>query len=141
MLICTAEGTVTGFGLANPKLIGEREAVRRLLCHQPANRPPVGSAVVTDKGLAGEAAEAFLADLELLLIRPARTDEHPSRSFPNWLRQRVEAIIWTLKHSLAWNTTVDVSQPACGPASSNACSPSTPPSGSTGGSGRRSNAP
>jgi hypothetical protein len=100
MLICTAEGTVTGFGLANPKLMGEREAVRRLLCHQPANRPPVGSAVVTDKGLAGEATEAFFADLELLLIRPARTDEHPSRLFPNWLRQRVEAIIWTLKHQL-----------------------------------------
>jgi hypothetical protein len=25
MLICTVEGTVTGFGLANPKLLGERE--------------------------------------------------------------------------------------------------------------------
>ena len=25
MLICTCEGTVTGFGLANPKLAGERE--------------------------------------------------------------------------------------------------------------------
>src|SRR4030095_14474229 len=31
MLICTADGTVTGFGLANPKLMGEREAVRQLL--------------------------------------------------------------------------------------------------------------
>ena len=100
LLICTAEGTVTGFGLANPKLLGEREAVRQLLAVQPANRPPVGSAVVTDKGLAGADIEAFLADLELLLIRPARTDEHPSRSFPNWLRQRVEAVIWTLKHQL-----------------------------------------
>jgi len=33
------------------------------------------------------------------LIRPARKDERP-RYFPNWLRQRVEAIIWTLKHQL-----------------------------------------
>jgi hypothetical protein len=40
LLVCTADGTVTGFGLANPKLLGEREAVRQLLTHQPANRPP-----------------------------------------------------------------------------------------------------
>jgi hypothetical protein len=100
MLLCTAEGTVTGFGLANPKLVGEREAVRQLLGAQPANRPPAGSAVVTDKGLAGADIEAFLADLELLLIRPARSDEPQPRLFPNWLRQRVEAIIWTLKRQL-----------------------------------------
>jgi hypothetical protein len=100
LLVCTAEGTVTGFGGVNPKLVGERQAVRQLWCHQPANRPPAGSAVVTDKGLAGEDTEAFFADLDLLLIRPARADEHQPRPFPNWLRQRVEAIIWTLKHQL-----------------------------------------
>jgi hypothetical protein len=100
LLLCTAEGTVTGFGLANPKLLGEREAVRQLLTHQPANRPPAGSAVVTDKGLAGEDTEAFFAGLELALLRPARRDEHDPGSFPNWLRQRVEAIIWTLKRQL-----------------------------------------
>jgi hypothetical protein len=92
-------GTVTGFGLANPKLLGEREAVRQLL-HQPANRPPAGSAVVTDKDLSGEDTEAFFAGLELALIRPARRDEHDPGSFPDWLRQRVEALIWTLKHQL-----------------------------------------
>ena len=100
LLLCTADGTVTGFGLANPKLVGEREAVRQLLAHQPANRPPAGSAVVTDKGLAGEGTEGFFAGLELALIRPARRDEPDPGSFPNWLRQRVEAIIWTLKHQL-----------------------------------------
>jgi hypothetical protein len=100
LLLVTADGTVTGFGLANPKLLGEREAVRQLLCAQPANRPPAGSAVVTDKGLAGQETEVFFADLDLLLIRPARTDEHQPRPFPNWLRQRVEAIIWTLKRQL-----------------------------------------
>jgi hypothetical protein len=100
LLLVTADGTVTGFGLANPKLVGEREAVRQLLCAQPANRPPAGSAVVTDKGLAGRETEAFFADLDLLLIRPARTDEHQPRPFPNWLRQRVEAIIWALKRQL-----------------------------------------
>jgi hypothetical protein len=100
LLVCTAEGTVTGFGLANPKLVGEREAVRQLLAAQPANRPPAGSAVVTDKGLAGAATEAFFADLELVLVRPARADEAQPRPFPNWLRQRIEAIIWTLKGQL-----------------------------------------
>jgi hypothetical protein len=100
MLICTADGTVTGFGLANPKLWGEREETRQLLGHQAANRPAPGTAVVTDKGLAGQETEAFFADLELLLIRPGRSDEHQPRPFPNWLRQRVEAIIWTLKRQL-----------------------------------------
>jgi hypothetical protein len=100
MLICTADGTVTGFGLANPKLLGEREETRQLLTHQAANRPAPGTAVVTDKGLSGEDTEQFFANLGLTLIRPARTDEKPPRPFPNWLRQRVEAIIWTLKHQL-----------------------------------------
>jgi hypothetical protein len=100
MLICTAEGTITGFGLANPKLVGEREAVQQLLAAEPANRPPLGSAIVTDKGLAGHDTERFLAELELLMIRPARSDEPQPRPFPNWLRQRVEAIIWTLKRQL-----------------------------------------
>jgi hypothetical protein len=101
MLICTCEGTVTGFGLANPKLTGEREQARQMLKDQPANRPPPGTAIVTDKGLAGEDTEEFFASpgLDLALIRPARKGE-PPRYFPNWLRQRVEAIIWTLKNQL-----------------------------------------
>ena len=101
MLICTCEGTVTGFGLANPKLTGEREQARQMLEGQPANRPSPGTAIVTGKGLAGEGTEEFFASpgLDLTLIRPARKDE-PSRYFPNWLRQRIEAIIWTLKNQL-----------------------------------------
>ena len=101
LLICTCDGTVTGFGLANPKLYGERDQARQMLTGQPANRPPPGTAVVTDKGLAGEDTETFFASpgLDLDLIRPARKDESP-RSFPNWLRQRIEAIIWTLKNQL-----------------------------------------
>jgi hypothetical protein len=102
LLIVTCEGTVTGFGLANPKLAGEREQARTLLKDQPANRPAPGTAIVTDKGLSGEGTEAFFASpsLSLTLIRPARTDEKHPRPFPNWLRQRVEAIIWTLKNQL-----------------------------------------
>jgi hypothetical protein len=102
LLICTCDGTVTGFGLANPKLFGEREEARQMLKDQPANRPAPGTAVVTDKGLSGEETEAFFTsdDLGLTLIRPARKDEKQPRYFPNWLRQRVEAIIWTLKNQL-----------------------------------------
>ena len=93
---------MTGFSLANPKLAGEREQARTMLERVPANRPVPGTAVVTDKGLAGEGTEEFFAGpgLELSLIRPARKDEKAPRYFPNWLRQRVEAIIWTLKNQL-----------------------------------------
>jgi hypothetical protein len=99
MLTCTCEGTVTGFGLANPKLYGERDQARQMLRDNPASRPAPGTAIVTGKGLAGQGTEEFFArpGLDLALIRPARKDEHP-RYFPNWLRQRVEAIIWTLKN-------------------------------------------
>jgi hypothetical protein len=101
LLICTCDGTVTGFGLANPKLHGERDQARQMLTNQPANRPAPGTAVVTDKGLSGEQTEEFFAgpDLGLTLIRPARKDEK-ARPFPNWLRQRAEAIIWALKNQL-----------------------------------------
>ena len=73
-----------------------------MLEDQPANRPAPGTAVVTDKGLSGEDTEAFFASpgLELTLIRPARKDEKAPRCFPNWLRQRVEAIIWALNASI-----------------------------------------
>jgi hypothetical protein len=100
--MCTADGTVTGFGLANPKLYGEREQARQMLERQPANRPAPGTVVVTDKGLSGEDFEGFLAgdSLGLVLVRPARKDEKRARRFPNWLRQRVEAVIWTLKNQL-----------------------------------------
>ena len=74
LIICTCDGTVTGFGLANPKLYGEREQARQMLQDQPANRPLPGTAVVTDKGLSGEDFEDFFTsdDLGLTLIRPAR---------------------------------------------------------------------
>jgi hypothetical protein len=39
LIICTCDGTVTGFSLANPKLHGERDQARQTLERQPANRP------------------------------------------------------------------------------------------------------
>ena len=102
LLICTCDGTVTGFALANPKLAGERETARTMLECRPAGRPAPGTAIVADKGFSGDDFEEFLAggEMGLTLIRPARKDEKTPRPFPNWLRQRVEAIIWTLKSQL-----------------------------------------
>jgi hypothetical protein len=103
LIICTCDGTVTGFSLANPKLHGEPDQARQTLERQPANRPAPGTAVITDKGLSGQGTEEFFADdgLRLTLIRPARKDEKQPRPFPNWLRQRAEAVIWTLKSQLS----------------------------------------
>ena len=39
LLICTCDGTVTGFSLANPKLHGERDQARQTL-ERPAGEPP-----------------------------------------------------------------------------------------------------
>ena len=91
---------MTGFGLANPKLVGEREAVVGMLGGVAANRPAPGTLLVGDKGFAGGDFQTALAGLELALVRPARKDEPDPGGFPNWLRQRIEAIIWTLKHQL-----------------------------------------
>jgi hypothetical protein len=99
LLVVTCEGTTTGFGLANPKLAGERQALLGLL-DTPANTPVEGTVLVSDKGLAGRDVQAALAGKHLTLVRPARKDEPDPGRFPNWLRQRVEAIIWTLKHQL-----------------------------------------
>jgi hypothetical protein len=86
--------TTSGTGCAPPR--------RQTLERQPANRPAPGTAVITDKGLSGPGTEEFFAGdgLGLALIRPARKDEKQPRPFPNWLRQRVEAVIWTLKSQL-----------------------------------------
>ena len=105
LIICTCAGTVTGFGLANPKLYGEREQARQMMQDPPVTRPVAGTAVVTDKGLSDEYFGEFFTseDLGLVLIRSARNDETTPRPFPNWLRQRVEAIIWTQRSLIAYN--------------------------------------
>jgi hypothetical protein len=51
LVLATPEGTVTGFGLANPKLTGERQAMVGMLGGVPANRPAPGTLLVGDKGL------------------------------------------------------------------------------------------
>jgi hypothetical protein len=93
---------VTGFALANPKLYGGREQARTML-GAPARQPPrTGHRHRHRQGPVRQRHRSVLRrpDLGLTLIRPARKDEKQHRYFPNWLRQRVEAIIWTLKNQL-----------------------------------------
>jgi hypothetical protein len=88
-------------GLADPSSAASASKPGRPSGTSPLTAAP-GTAVVTDKGLSGADTEAFFdgLGLRLALIRPARKDEKAPRCFPNWLRQRVEAIIWTLKKQL-----------------------------------------
>ena len=57
LIICTCDGTATGFSLANPKLHGERDQARQTLEDQPANRPAPGTLLVTVKRLSGKDTE------------------------------------------------------------------------------------
>ena len=144
MLIWHLRGDGDRVGLANPNRLAS--ATRPGRCSQPSpptarHRAPL---IVTDKGLAGEGTEEFFASpgLDLTLIRPARKDEPPRDSRKPALRQRIEAIIWTLKEP-ARPRTPRRPGPACVWARTiqRARSPSTPSSGSTGKSAHRSSAP
>ena len=98
LLLVTSEGTTTGFGLANPKLVGERQAV--VAAGAPGQPAGTGHPAGGRQGACRPAVQTALADQQPALVRPARTDEPDPGGFPDWLRQRVEAIIWTLKHQL-----------------------------------------
>ena len=102
LLIVTCEGTVTGFGLANPKLAGEREQAWQCSATglPTARRPAPRSSPTRAWPARTPRSSSPIPAWDLTLIRPARKDERTPRYFPNWLRQRVEAIIWTLKSQL-----------------------------------------
>ncbi|WP_017603284.1 IS4/IS5 family transposase [Nocardiopsis alkaliphila] len=102
MLITTAEGAVCAFSLAHPKELDERKQALHLLHAQQCAPAPVP--IVCDKGFAGAGIQAAVARLGHTIVRPALESEKkrgqgPS-GFPGWLRQRIEAIIWTLKDQL-----------------------------------------
>jgi hypothetical protein len=98
LLITTTDGAVVSFCLANPKELDERKQALHLLHAQRCAPGPCP--IVCDKGFAGAGIEKAAADLGHVLVRPARRDEADTGVFPAWLRQRVEAIIWTLKNQL-----------------------------------------
>jgi hypothetical protein len=96
MLLMAPDGLVTGFILVNPKMYGELDATRMML-GLSANRPLPGSTLVGDKGFRGRVFAAQLLADGMVLVRPACSDEQDPGLFPTWLRQRVEAVIGTLK--------------------------------------------
>ena len=108
MLITTADGSVCAFSLAHPKELDEAhpkgldERAQALHLLHVQDCAPGPAPIVCDKGFAGAEIEAAAADVGHLLIRPSRDDEpEPQvKVFPSWLRQRIEAVIWTLKNQL-----------------------------------------
>jgi hypothetical protein len=98
-LITTAEGMPIVWGLANPK-IGEREVVAALL-GRDGHLITAGQVILADKGFAGRDFEAFIRDqVHAHLIRPDRADEPARFGRLARYRQRIEAIIDTLKGQL-----------------------------------------
>jgi len=81
--------------------------------------------IVTGRACSGEGPRSFFAlpGLTFTLIRPSRKDEEPGPS-QNWLRQRVEAIIWHAEEPARSNgATAALVPPGCGHASSSVCAP------------------
>ncbi|GAA1587686.1 hypothetical protein GCM10009678_82630 [Actinomadura kijaniata] len=98
LLITTADGAVCSFNLAHPKELDERKQA----VHLPHVQPPAPGPcpIVCDKGFAGTEVEKAAADLGHVLVRPPHADEpDPAVAvFPGRLRQRIEAVIWTLRN-------------------------------------------
>ena len=99
-LLAGPDGMPVAWCLATPTL-GEREAAETLLdraARQGVLRP--GMVVLADKGLAGRGFDQFVADLEVLLARPDRTNERYRFGSLGGVRQWIEAIFDTLKDQL-----------------------------------------
>jgi hypothetical protein len=99
LLVTTPQGMVTGFGLANPSWWANVRRWRACwAAWWPTGRPPARCWWATRAcrprlpRLAGEHGLGLAASGPYRRARPW--------GFPNWLRQRIEAIIWTLKHQL-----------------------------------------
>jgi hypothetical protein len=90
------DGTPRAFTLASPKR-DEREVGLELL--ERASRAG-GETVIGDKGYAGRAFAAAVADLDASIVRPARKDEPDTPIHLAPIRQRVESIFWTCKDIL-----------------------------------------
>jgi hypothetical protein len=122
LLVATPEGTVTGFGLANPKLVGERQAVVGLLGGVVANRPAPGTLLVADKGLAGRDLQAFLGAMGLVVVRPARADEPDPGCSQAGCGSGSRRSSGPSSTSSAWTIPAVESRPGCGPGWCSGCS-------------------
>lgn len=94
-LLAAPDGTPRAFTLADPAR-GEREVALELLRRAARG----GEVLVCDKGYAGREFAAGAAELEVLVVRPARRDEPGSGPHLAPIRQRIESIFWTCKDLL-----------------------------------------
>jgi hypothetical protein len=91
------DGTPRALALTSPKQ-DEREVALKLLARAPRIG---GETVIGDKGYAGRAFAAGVAELDATILRPARKDEHdPGGPHLAPIRQRIESIFWTCKDLL-----------------------------------------
>ena len=100
LIICTCDETVTGFGLANPRLYGEREQAKQMLQDQPANRPLAAETVTqiaaADHGQIGAAPQAGRLLIPTRSL-PDRFDiPHPLAPAP---RDRVAPLLGACYHA------------------------------------------
>lgn len=94
-LLAAPDGTPRAFTLADPAR-GEREVALELL-ERAAHG---GELLVCDKGYAGREFAAGAADLDVVVVRPARKDEPGRGPHLAPIRQRIESIFWTCKDLL-----------------------------------------
>ena len=94
-LLAAPDGTPRAFTLADPAR-GEREVALELLGRAARG----GEVLVCDKGYAGREFAAGAAELDVLVVRPARRDEPGGGPHLAPIRQRIESIFWTCKDLL-----------------------------------------
>ena len=88
-----------------------------------ANRPAPGTLLVGDKGFAGCDFQTALAELELGMVRPARTDEPDVASSPTGCDSGSRRSSGPSSTSWVWTVTAAASRPGCGRGWCSACSP------------------
>jgi hypothetical protein len=93
-----------------------------------------GEAVVCDKGYPSREFEHEVAQLEALVLRPARKDEPDNHLHLSSIRQRIESVFQTCKDILSSSATGRARCPTSGRGPRNASSRSRPASTSTTGS-------
>jgi hypothetical protein len=90
------DGTPRALALTSPKQ-DEREVALKLLARAPRIG---GETVIGDKGYAGRAFAAGVAELDATILRPRRKDEPGPTPHLAPIRQRIESIFWTCKDIL-----------------------------------------
>lgn len=96
LLLAAPDGMPIAYCLA-PANRPERQVAAMLL----ARTPVAGQTIIGDKGFAGRAFAAEIADLGAHFLRPDRRDEPNRYGRLGWIRQRIESIFETLKDQLS----------------------------------------